>query len=212
MSNRTQEIIDTTHDSDHEDHSSGSEPEHQGHATNTPDAPQASSSKRKKKKSKATKVLDSLRGNKNAPVTAEQGAGVASPSAEAILQALNQLNLMDALKGKSSVAGRGKNAVGEHKVSSPFGQTLSPPYVTIFSKFWATQPVPQSGKPNRLDLGARLNGYYPTGDQPAAEDGYIEPTKAIQDVRQEPYPLPKDFEWAILDLNDPKQVCARWSH
>ncbi|KAN0076956.1 Acyl-CoA N-acyltransferase [Tylopilus felleus] len=169
MSNKTQEIIDTTHDSDHEDHSSGSEPEHQGHATNTPDAPQASSSKRKKKKSKATKVLDSLRGNKNAPVTAEQGPGVASPPAEAILQALNQLNLMDALKGKSSVAGRGKNAVGEHK-------------------FWATQPVPQSG------------------DQPAAEDGYIEPTKAIQDVRQEPYPLPKDFEWAILDLNDPKQI------
>ncbi|KAF8447571.1 acyl-CoA N-acyltransferase, partial [Boletus edulis BED1] len=54
--------------------------------------------------------------------------------------------------------------------------------------FWATQPVPQ------------------LGDQPSTEDGYIEPTKAIKDVRQEPYPLPKDFEWSILDLNDPKQI------
>ncbi|KAI6045692.1 N-myristoyl transferase [Pisolithus marmoratus] len=30
--------------------------------------------------------------------------------------------------------------------------------------------------------------------------------KAIEDVRREPYPLPKDFEWSILDINDPKQI------
>jgi len=45
------------------------------------------------------------------------------------------------------------------------------------------------------------------GEAPPTEDGFIEPTKAIEDVRQEPYPLPKDFEWCILDINDPKQVC-----
>jgi hypothetical protein len=27
-----------------------------------------------------------------------------------------------------------------------------------------------------------------------------------EEVRQEPYPLPKDFEWTTLDINDPKQV------
>ncbi|KAF9246177.1 acyl-CoA N-acyltransferase [Melanogaster broomeanus] len=37
-------------------------------------------------------------------------------------------------------------------------------------------------------------------------DGCIEPTKELADVRQEPYPLPKDFEWSILDINDPKQI------
>jgi hypothetical protein len=27
-----------------------------------------------------------------------------------------------------------------------------------------------------------------------------------EQVRQDPYPLPKDFEWTVLDINDPKQV------
>lgn len=53
-----------------------------------------------------------------------------------------------------------------------------------------------------------FNDHYHPGDQPPTEDGYIEPTKAIEEVRQEPYPLPKDFEWSTLDLNDSKQVRA----
>ncbi|KAG8217840.1 N-myristoyl transferase [Butyriboletus roseoflavus] len=175
--NPIQEIIDTTHESDREDHSSGSEPEHPGHKDNSLEAPQASSSKRKKKKkSRATRILDSLRGNEisqsvvdDVVKAVEAGSDIASPDAEAVRQALNHLKLMDALKGKTGITGRGKNTLGEHK-------------------FWATQPVPQ------------------LGDEPPAEDGYIEPTKAVEEVRQEPYPLPKDFEWSTLDLNDPKQI------
>jgi len=45
------------------------------------------------------------------------------------------------------------------------------------------------------------------GDETPQEDGSIEPDKPREEVRQEPYPLPKDFEWSILDINDPKQVC-----
>lgn len=123
MSHSIQEIIDTTQESDREDHSSGSEAEHPGHIDNSPDAPQASSSKRKKKrKSKAGRILDSLRGNEiphsivDQVVPAEQGAG---PDAEAVMQALNHLKLMDAIKGKSSITGRGKGTLGEHKVSLP---------------------------------------------------------------------------------------------
>ncbi|KAN0136941.1 Myristoyl-CoA:protein N-myristoyltransferase, N-terminal domain containing protein [Lactarius tabidus] len=55
-------------------------------------------------------------------------------------------------------------------------------------KFWATQPVPRFG------------------DSAPEEDGYIEPSKPREEVRQEPYPLPKDFEWSILDINDPGQI------
>lgn len=123
--NPVQEIINATHESDREDHSSGSEAEHPGHKDSSPEAPQASSSKRKrKKKSKATRILDSLHGNETLQsvvdhvVKAEQGAGVASPDAEAVMQALNHLKLMDALKGKTSITGRGKNTLGEHKVAS----------------------------------------------------------------------------------------------
>lgn len=46
-----------------------------------------------------------------------------------------------------------------------------------------------------------------SGEGPPAEDGHIEPTKAIEDVRPDPYPLPKEFEWSVLDVNDSNQVC-----
>lgn len=82
--------------------------------------------------------------------------------------------------------------------------------VLTLPKFWTTQPVPQLGKSNRFSEMACLNN--DLGDQPPAEDGYIEPTKKIEEVRQEPYPLPKDFEWSTLDLNDPKQVCPESIH
>ncbi|KAH9177748.1 N-myristoyl transferase [Lactarius sanguifluus] len=52
-------------------------------------------------------------------------------------------------------------------------------------KFWATQPVPHYG------------------DSAPEEDGYIEPSKPREEVRQDPYPLPKDFEWSILDITEP---------
>jgi hypothetical protein len=50
------------------------------------------------------------------------------------------------------------------------------------------------------------------GEGPPLDDGYIEPSKPREEVRQEPYPLPKDFEWSTLDINDPKQVSHYSSH
>jgi glycylpeptide N-tetradecanoyltransferase len=38
------------------------------------------------------------------------------------------------------------------------------------------------------------------------EDGYIEPSKPQEEVRQDPYPLPKDFEWSVLDITEFSQV------
>jgi glycylpeptide N-tetradecanoyltransferase len=56
-------------------------------------------------------------------------------------------------------------------------------------KFWATQPVPQS-----------------SDDQAPTTDGPIEPSVPRDQVRQEPYPLPKEFEWSVVDINDPNQL------
>lgn len=44
------------------------------------------------------------------------------------------------------------------------------------------------------------------GEEPPTADGFIEPSKPPAEVRQEPYPLPKDFEWTTIDINDPVQV------
>lgn len=38
------------------------------------------------------------------------------------------------------------------------------------------------------------------------EDGHIEPPKTHDEIRQEPYSLPKEFEWSTIDIDDPRQV------
>ena len=48
-----------------------------------------------------------------------------------------------------------------------------------------------------------------TGDELTTNDGYFEPAVPPEQVRQDPYPLTKDFEWSILDINDAKQVRFR---
>lgn len=39
------------------------------------------------------------------------------------------------------------------------------------------------------------------GEGPPEMDGYIEPSIPPDQVRQDPYPLPKEFEWSTIDLN-----------
>lgn len=46
------------------------------------------------------------------------------------------------------------------------------------------------------------------GEEPPLADGYIEPSKPAHEVRQEPYPLPKEFEWSTVDITDDVQVSS----
>ncbi|KAL9931494.1 hypothetical protein V8E36_009659 [Tilletia maclaganii] len=55
-------------------------------------------------------------------------------------------------------------------------------------KFWKTQPVPKPG------------------DAPVQEEGPIEPNVAPGEVRKEPYPLPKDFEWVFIDIDNKQDL------
>ncbi|CAG8550256.1 8886_t:CDS:2 [Funneliformis mosseae] len=50
-------------------------------------------------------------------------------------------------------------------------------------KFWSTQPVPKHG-------------------ETVEDDGPIEPNTPHDQIRKEPYVLPKEFEWTTLDLNN----------
>lgn len=34
----------------------------------------------------------------------------------------------------------------------------------------------------------------------------IEDDVPLDQLRQEPYPLPKDFEWVLVDINDDQEV------
>ncbi|KAG2183228.1 hypothetical protein INT43_006232 [Umbelopsis isabellina] len=54
-------------------------------------------------------------------------------------------------------------------------------------QFWNTQPVPQYG-------------------ENITEEGPIEPSVPRDQVRQEPYALPKEFEWCEVDITNEKEI------
>ncbi|CAG8579405.1 2684_t:CDS:2, partial [Scutellospora calospora] len=54
-------------------------------------------------------------------------------------------------------------------------------------KFWSTQPVPKHGE--------IIN-----------DNGPIEENTPHDQIRKEPYILPKEFEWSILDLNNENEL------
>ena len=49
------------------------------------------------------------------------------------------------------------------------------------------------------------------GEGPPLGDGFIESSLPREQVRQDAYPLPKEFEWCIMDLNDSQQVRITFS-
>jgi len=126
-SSQIQEIIDTTHGSEPDEQSLEPDINNAQDSDVASDKPQASSSKsKKKKKSKAAKALDAIRGKNEIPqelithvvdrVVAEHGSNTAVANEDNIRQVLEQMKIMDVIKGKSGISGRGKKAMGEHKV------------------------------------------------------------------------------------------------
>lgn len=45
-----------------------------------------------------------------------------------------------------------------------------------------------------------------TGEGAPMEDGAIEPSKPASEVRQNAYPLPKEFEWSVVDVTNDAEV------
>ncbi|KAK3821070.1 MAG: acyl-CoA N-acyltransferase, partial [Benniella sp.] len=54
-------------------------------------------------------------------------------------------------------------------------------------KFWKTQPVVKH-------------------DEIVEVDGAIEPDVPLDQVRATPYPLPREFEWSLIDIQDDKEI------
>ncbi|OBZ69197.1 Glycylpeptide N-tetradecanoyltransferase [Grifola frondosa] len=143
-------------------------------------APSTSSKKKKKKRSKAMKALNALRGGKDGipqDLVNVVLEKVRSEGGEAAADADEATVRMALEQMKIRDVIQGKAGIGGKNKKD-----------TGDHKFWATQPVPQPG------------------EGPPLGDGFIEPSKTREDVRQEPYPLPKDFEWSILDVNDSTQL------
>ena len=105
-----------------------SDPELVGTSNAANGQPAASTSQRKKKKkrSKAKKMLGSLISNNDIPqvvvdkvmerVREEGVAGSADINSDDVREALEQMKIMDVVKGKAGIGGINRKAMGEHKV------------------------------------------------------------------------------------------------
>lgn len=84
--------------------------------------------------------------------------------------------LMQALMGMGMGPGAGATATKEESDAH---------------KFWDTQPVPKLSS---------------TGAEDEEAHRQLDDEKTVEDIRQEPYAMPKGFEWCTLDIADPVQV------
>ncbi|KAG6874231.1 hypothetical protein C0995_003777 [Termitomyces sp. Mi166 len=163
---------------DIDDHSAILDEEEEQSSASDIASPSTSTQKKKKKKSNASKVLNSLHGDSEIPQQLVDHVldQVKAEGSIASTEA-SQENVREALeKLKMMDVVKGKAGIGGSNTKD-MGE----------HKFWGTQPVPQPG------------------EGPPIDDGYIEPSKPREEVRQDAYPLPKDFEWSTLDLSDPQQ-------
>jgi len=175
--------------------------------------PSRPSKKKKKKRSKVARAVDALKGDSVpqavvdqvvAKVKEEHGEDSAAADEETIRELLKQLKLRDVAEGKAGLGGKNRKDTGDHKVRCLCVTVLA------LSKFrWRS-----SGRHNLCPTTVcRIHPVCRSpftrscsGDEAPEEDGYIEPSKPKEEVRQDPFPLPKDFEWSVLDITEPSQV------
>ncbi|KAI0752837.1 N-myristoyl transferase [Daedaleopsis nitida] len=172
---------------DHTD-SEGSEDEDEAAAASTSSGmqtvtPSTISKKKKKKRSKIAKALNSLRGGGKDTIPDDVVKivleKVRAEGGEAAANADTETVRMALEQMKLKEVVKGNVGIGGKNKKDTGGH-----------KFWGTQPVPQLGE----------------GDAPPEADGYIEPSKPREEVRQEPYPLPKEFTWSTIDIADPPRA------
>ncbi|CAK5264619.1 unnamed protein product [Mycena citricolor] len=176
QSAKIEEIIDTTEDHLSESESDAGEENEDESAVALPSESQ--NKKKKKKKSKAARALAALRGKPEVPqaIVDQVLDRVKAEGAPGSEQADEATVRLALEQMRIMDVVQGKAGPGGHNKKDMGAH-----------KFWATQPVPQPG------------------EGPPLDDGYIEASVSPDQVRQEPYPIPKDFEWSIVDIDDPKQ-------
>ncbi|KAI9441266.1 N-myristoyl transferase [Lactarius indigo] len=157
---------------------SGSESEAEVPATASAESGPSRPSKKKKKRSKISRAISALSGDTVPQAVVDRVVAKVKEEHGEDSPAADEDAVRQLLKQlKLRDVAEGKAGLGgKHKKDA--GD----------HKFWATQPVPHYG------------------DSAPEEDGYIEPSKPREEVRQDPYPLPKDFEWSVLDITEPAQI------
>ncbi|VDC06563.1 unnamed protein product [Peniophora sp. CBMAI 1063] len=137
----------------------------------------SSSKKKKKKRSKVAKALNKLKGKEVPDAVVEKVMDEVQKTGNPELAGMDEGQLRTILEQlKINDVLQGKAGLGGKNKKD-----------TGDHKFWSTQPVTQFG-------------------EEVEEEGPLEPSKPRDQVKQEPYALPKEFEWATVDLKESDQL------
>lgn len=157
-----------------------------GEADDVEDVDPSSSSKPKKKKkkskSKASKAIQKLKDISSGSVPSElvnqvQAQLVNDTPAGAAPPTISEKEIKKALQAVDLIKLlEGKQALGNTSNTKDLGE----------HKFWKTQPVIQT-----------------VPSSSAESEGPIDPPRTLDEVRQEPLPLPSGYEWSSIDIMDP---------
>jgi hypothetical protein len=140
--------------------------------------------KKKKSKSKASKAIQKLKDISSGSVPSElvnqvQAQLVNDTPAGAAPPTISEKEIKKALQAVDLIKLlEGKQALGNTSNTKDLGE----------HKFWKTQPVIQT-----------------VPSSAAESEGPIDPPRTVNEVRQEPLPLPAGYEWSEIDIKDP--VC-----
>jgi glycylpeptide N-tetradecanoyltransferase len=147
-------------------------------ATSAESGPSRPSKKKKKKRSKVARAISAIKGDSVPQAVVDKVVAKVKEEHGEDSAAADEETVRELLKQlKLKDVAEGKAGFGGKNRKD-----------TGDHKFWATQPVPHYD------------------DVAPAEEGYIEPSKPREEVRQDPFPLPKDFEWSVLDITEPSQL------
>ncbi|KAI9593473.1 glycylpeptide N-tetradecanoyltransferase 1 [Syncephalis fuscata] len=122
--------------------------------------------------------------NQNEKQPAEQSASNPTESSETVPPTADNPSdqLRSAITNDPEAQKKLAELLSHLQLQSPIGSETSKEH-----KFWKTQPVPQHG-------------------EKITSEGAIEPKRNHEELRKEPYPLPTNFKWCLLDINQKEEM------
>lgn len=137
---------------------------------------------------KLVEKVDKLVSKKSVKEALQNPPAASNSESEALMKAqLQQMMASMALMEKSGmVKSTGKKDVGDHK-------------------FWNTQPVPSIGNRKNTCIVSILYNWHVI-DEEIVESGPIEADIPFDQIKKDPLPLPKEFEWCEINMEDEKEV------